>query len=79
MIPALGGAGGWANWSLTVVISIACTVATGAVVVAATSMLLRDHNQTVLRNEFKLRYRKVKALLRTIETEFFRSSTDTDG
>ncbi|EGF79318.1 hypothetical protein BATDEDRAFT_89941 [Batrachochytrium dendrobatidis JAM81] len=71
MIPALGGAGGWANWSLTVVISIACTVATGAVVVAATSMLLRDHNQTVLRNEFKLRYRKVKALLRAIETEFF--------
>ncbi|KAH6578191.1 hypothetical protein BASA62_000410 [Batrachochytrium salamandrivorans] len=70
MLLSIGGVGGWANWSLTLAISVACTVATGAVVVAATSMLLHDHNQTVLRNEFKLRYKRLKTLLRAVESEF---------
>jgi hypothetical protein len=60
---------GFLNWSLTLAIAAACTVATSAVVLYTTQYLIRDHHNTLKRNQFKRMIREAKHELKSIEKE----------
>ncbi|KAJ3296401.1 hypothetical protein HK104_001629 [Borealophlyctis nickersoniae] len=57
------------NLTITVAIGLACTIATGVAVTYGFQHLIRDHNISALRKEFKREQRKFREQLKSIEDE----------
>lgn len=60
------------NHLFTILASLACTAASGAVIISITNYLMRDHHRTVKANSFKLEAKGIKKELSNIKLDFGR-------
>ncbi|KAJ3062288.1 hypothetical protein HK102_008817, partial [Quaeritorhiza haematococci] len=57
------------NLSLTVAVGVACTFATSIAVAYGLQYLIRDHNASQVRRQFRRRQRRMRLALRAVEEE----------